>query len=1292
MAKKVAVPDEESPEKNNVKPKKERNKCCTCCLIFVIVLLVIFAVVIGVGWYLGDSYTQKYFGMSLGDTFGVVGDLYGTKDKDVVKNPYSKNDLDDFYKEIKRNILLRDDAPADFDGALQKALDEYFRSGSAGVQALNARDGENDGENDSETGGDNGNETGGEKSESGNAIIDVFINMIADVMKREYIDVERLNKFPQTDEYIFNLKDKQLAAFINSALVSALKNADKIDGLSALGDYNIDLSKSVALKQVRFTGRAGEGGEITASSAQVTVWIGLQDAAGSAIKVAAKQAGVSWAAGMMSFLGDVLLPKNLYITVSLPLLGDDKPDVIINDMNASEQARAKKLINGVLRLSGNSADVDEIIGDYADTIKPLLQTATDKMDFSAAGNGTLSVDLLSIATDMISSGEQSKKLTKADFIYVMQALFSERDKQLRALTPYRYDNRYLVDGKEVYLDKAPEGAVKIDYERRFIEQIESKYALKFADGARIDDVLESFGVSLSGESSGISASDIINKVDADAFDALLHTDRSRLTLDVTDRMLAAAFAGQMGNILSSTAGMENIDLTLEALTFISKPDRAGHTYAMLAVEADISALLGDLGGAGSMVNKLVGGLLPEGMLLTVTIDITDSLAANDSHDAAEFIVNSCDNTDRALDAIEKLVPDLKISEISDQISNKLNEVLEQMRKQLSVRLVPSTVEYDEDLGDWVGEQGKLALPDIFKIVSDLVFTDEDGNVAVTPDEIQAVVRDLNSPVDIESNISVDDDGNPTYGRFISDVMSKYYFTQPDTPISTFAGLTDYMSDFAMSKLNIYDENGLAYDTRTIDELRPVMTGGELGALFAESMGGNAAIDDYSIVRVDTGKNTLSVTLGVALDGLLENAGEVNGLIKTDTLYATATFDLGKVIRDGEKRRYDVRFKIGTSTNDTGYMTDETFDAMLKMVRFFAPEFDIQAQIDEFGAILYEQMRDLNNSLDISGAAGDILGEDFDDGGASEQGKKSFFHFTVDGLEIDDFYTFLVRKMRPGMLDRYTADKIKDTLQGMYLRSDDPDKQNPNNYDVADVIFNTPLSTEPWDNSRAQTMFAQMLLDSDFNGFLKRGVEGIDTASHSVKIEQTAVLAKGDRSAAAVKARAWLNRRFLPEDVTTDIITDANDYLVVTFSMSMEGYLGGDGGADEGNELLFPTKIYATIVYKYVNKKFVLVPDPETDPQTNAVMPVVIFNNMSSEQYAIVTELLGVSPDSSDKDKDNIASVAKKSTDVLNALSESEVGGIKVGTTITFYGANPAETRNGIGYIQITPNPVTSPAA
>ncbi len=1283
MAKKVATFDDENEEKHDGHVRiKKRSKCCTCCLVFCIVTLVILAAAFGIGWYFGDKFTRQELGLSLGDTLGVIGDLYWTDDGDVVKRPYSNKDLDGFYSEIKRNVLLKDNADVDFDKALDDAVRKYFESLETGGESVQSRN----------AGDDVGSDGTGDESES--EIMDIFVDMIAGVLNRDNIDIERLNAYdendPSTDEYIFSLNDKQLAAFVNTVLRSVLKSADKIESLNDISGM-IDVSKIVALKQIRFKAKDGktESGEteVVASSADITLWLGLQNAANQAIKYQMNDIGFGWAGGFVGWLGDVFLPENVYVTLNVPLFGDEKAKIVINDMDSSEQARANKLINGILSMTGNNKKLDDLLDDFVDIIKPYLEKATDKMDFSAAGKGTISLDFLQTVTEMASDVMGSDEpLGKADLIYVLQALLSDMTDKLTAITPYRYDNWYNEGGKEVYRAEGGNPANKIDYERAFIREIENKYAIDLGESGDLTEVLKMLGISLDGNNSGnIGSDDLLDKVDSTRFKELLDAPSSAdITLSITDRMLGAALSKQTDKLVQGNENLENLSVSLDALTFVSKSGKPDHKYALIAAEIDLTELLDSVGtDKNALVTKLVGGLMPESVLLTATVDITRDRSVR--RDETEFMINSCDNTDRAVATLEKLIPDLKLGEIVDKLSQTLNDMLDELDSRLRIELVSATYTPFED--GWIGDSGALVMPDIFTVVTDMVLVEKqpDGTQrpVVTPEELKNVIKDLNAPGVVESDIP-----SGGYSGFIDEVMSKYYFTQdPAAPVRTFDDLTKYMSDFDSNKFVIDGRNGLAHDDRTIDELVPVMSGGELGALIKEQLGGNSLVAGYDIVSVTTGENELGVVLAIELGDLLEGAAQVRKLIDAHALYVTATFDLDEtnLKGDGSPERpfgYDVELKVNIAGNggSVRYMTDETFDAMLRIVAFFMPSFDIQKQMDEVGVILYEKMQELNDSIASAGDGAEVPDDPSMPDVPETSNADKYFRFTARGLEIVDFYTFLALKLKPELLETSSAETIKTTVQGLYAF--DPATPNDDNYTLDDIIHNAPSDTA-WN---IDDTFGKPHLDTEFNAFLKDGVEGISSEG-DITVEQTVILAKGDESAKAQEIRAWLNGNLKRND-ESDYITSAGDFMAITFSMSMENYIGKDKN-ENGDALpsdniavgLFPQKIYATVVFEYDGNRFNKVPEQAEHEDA----PALIFNNMDYDEYQVMIALMGATPDSTDKDKVNIVSVTNKCEQVLNDIKNGiTVGGHTYATDISFAPATVPTGKNAVGQISITP--------
>lgn len=1272
IAKKVAVPDEEGRTDNN-KIKKKRSKCCTCCLIFVIVMLVIFGAAFGVGWYFGDKFTKENFGMSFGDTLGVLNDLYWTDDKDVVKNPYKSSDLDGFYTQIKRNILLKDDADVDFDAALLQALDKYLSDGAAAHALNNGNDSGGDGNTGGDNAGEGANDGSGEGDASGDgsggesesSVMNVFIDMIAGVLNRDNIDLERLNAYdvndPATDEYIFKLKDKQLAAFINAVLKATLKQADKIESLNSVSEM-MNLSTVVSLKQIRFRATSAKSADgtqtVSATTADVTVWLGLQNAAGQALSYFMKDAGFGWASGLARWLGNVFLPENIYVTMSVPLQGDGAAKLVINDMNASEHARANKLINGIMKMSGTDSTLDGMLGTLTEKIKPYLEKAAEHIDFAEASEGVLDVDLLETVTKIASENMEGEPLTKSDLIYVLQALLSDPSAQLKTLQPYFYKNRYIgADGKEVYIEGGSSELTPVDYERLFIEEIERKYALDFGDSADItlEDVLAMLGVSLDGGDASVQSKDLLDLINTEEFQAALDKDISELELVVTDRMLAAALSNQTDKLLTGEgSGLDGLKITLDALTFVRNeadkdlPEEQRRLYALVAVEVDTSDLLASLGD-GNLVGKIAAGLMPEKMLLTVKIDISRNRPAGATADKTEFKINSCENTEYVIATLEKLIPSFDLESVSREMESMLNTMLDELYKNFNIRLVASTMELDEESGEYAGEQGGMIMPDIFTVVTNTVLVRDDGTKVVEPVGLKNVLRALNDVDGFATEPQIADN----YDAFIGQVVDKYYLNPaPTDDLSDFDGLTQFMSDFDMKKFRVSGTDGsvkyLAHDTRGTSALKPQMTAAELGALLAEQLSkqGNENVSSYGIMNVTTSPTRLNVVMSINAGNLLPS--DMRFLIAPDNIYVTAEVKLDEVTGDGETepKSYVVDLRVNNMSSD-----GEVFTDMMNIVRFFNPDFDIQSQVGEFGKILYEQLNSLNKSIaSDTNIPGDI-------GGITAGESGGLFEFTDDGLVMVDFYTFLAGKMDLELNETTTADTVKSALQGMYRYVDTDGLRNAANYKLSDVLRNPPPQSETaWTDAQYQYMKnnADTYSDVKFNGFIKRGVESIDKEG-SVRVEQTVILSKGDETEKANAARAWVNERC----VLAENLSASGDYMLVTFSMTMNKFMETDK-ADSVE--FYPETVYATLVYKKTS-----------DAEHPFDELGLVFNDMTASEYDVLVKLMSLSADATDENKVNILSIAKQSEDVLNGL-------VKLGTT-TFGGMYGD---NGVGSITFVP--------
>lgn len=1201
MAKKVVVAPEDE-ESGGEKKKKKRSWCCTCCLSLLAVCFVLNAAILGVGWYFGDKYSKQYFDMSLTDVFGVVNGMYWAND-DFIEKPFDKNkDLDGFYGEVKKNVLLKTDAPIDFDAALEKAIVGYLEKGEAQSASVLRKmsDGSGDGAD-------------GENTDSD--VMGILVDMIADVFTRENIDVEKLAAYSETaDEYVLELKDTYLAAFVQSVIDVMLKNADKIEGVSQYADV-IDLGKIVALKQISFknVSAPNELGEnvVTATTADVTVWLGLQDAAGQALKYYIDGAGYGWASGIARFVGNTILPKNLYVTLSIPLQGDADVNVTLNDMTPEKRDRLYKLINGVMKLSGGSSEgdaqtVQAMLNGIGEQIEPFLEKLTETTGDIFGTSGELKLDIVDILAKTLSENTETEEaLTKPDLMYMLQAVLTSDPVARRdQLKQYLYTGWYKdSNGRLAYRPADTTGYIAVDYGKEFVKEIERKYSLDFGADATLDDVLKALGMTPDdGQSSGngLDVDSLLENISKDNFNASLHVDDVK-TLDVaiTDRMLAAALSTQLDKLLGETGSLEGLELTLDALTFVKgEGDQANRTFALVAVTVDISQMLGELAGGDKMMS-LVTNVLPEELMLTVTVDVTPGSSEADFVPTS-FMLNDYEKTERVLGTLAKVVPSLDLTQMTSGVEGTLREMLENLTDTIGITLSPSVKQESGEVTN-----GALNLPNIFELVSRTALKKEGEDPVLGAQQLQLVLRGLVDTDEIaDSNIAAD------YNGFITDVVDKYYLNVDPAEVRDFQDLTEKISggegfdasNFRVGTTGALDPDRayMIYDTRSASELEPVMTAGELGALVAGNLTG-ANAQSFDIHRVETTATTLEITLSIRVGDMLPP--EVQKLMSLDAIYAVATVHLNEVIDiDGGKKAYKVDFNLNS-------MTEMQLADTLKLVKFFSDSFDISEQVGQVGSIMYDQLGSLKNGF----------------------GGDGFFEFTNDGLKLAGFYDFLASNIDALKNSDNAAENIKAAIQGMYVRNE---LGNMNNYYAPDFIVNrSSAAVIDYSSFIAEIALTgtKKMTDSEFNGFFQGSMKG--GGMESVEATQTIVLKKGDDNDYVEKVREWANGHIKNSPVSIN-----DDFIVATFKLNIDK--NGDNSSNIDD--FIPDEIFATVVLKKTRNT--------ADDKDVFENVGVVFNNMSFDAYSVVLQMMGMSDQTTDDGKININSVVNQCVTSLDNLT------------------------------------------
>ena len=278
--------------------------------------------------------------------------------------------------------------------------------------------------------------------------------------------------------------------------------------------------------------------------------------------------------------------------------------------------------------------------------------------------------------------------------------------------------------------------------------------------------------------------------------------------------------------------------------------------------------------------------------------------------------------------------------MTEQIEQMLRSMLDDLDGKLGITLVPS-VQHGDDT-----TSGALEMPDVFTVITETVLTKENAETGekepiVSADGLKEVLRQLNNTDGFDGECKV----NASDESLVRKITDLYYLNPPaDSPLASFSDITAYMQgDVNGHKFRLTDDgNSLVYDDRTAAELTPVITGAELGSIISSNMGNSLVSSGFTLLDVEVFADKLELLLSVDTEKLLPS--NVKSIINSNALFVTATVDLNESnVVDGA---YPVTLKVN---NMTANETDVNYVNLMKIVRFFNADFDIESQTSGLGA-------------------------------------------------------------------------------------------------------------------------------------------------------------------------------------------------------------------------------------------------------------------------------------------------------------------------------------------------------
>ncbi len=290
--------------KNRRKRQRRRNKsnnrCCLNCFITLVVTFVIFVgALYGGAFFAWNQFVEPQVGISLNDALSLAAGLYTYKEDEIVTNPYKESDLTAFYTNLSNALYL--DESVDLKKNIFEVLDSFLATSEDENQStedqgvVSTRNSIVAAEEGAE------GESNTSNSITGNEALDNFL-------KELKFDFSRLKEYDETyaTDSVLSLTDKQLAAFINDTMKTAIQSegvSSKIPEMVA--DMGIDLANVVVIPQIAITNKTPT--DLTKVKLTLTVQINIRDVAQSVIKKYYEP---------VAFLSKIL-PKSFYATVSI---------------------------------------------------------------------------------------------------------------------------------------------------------------------------------------------------------------------------------------------------------------------------------------------------------------------------------------------------------------------------------------------------------------------------------------------------------------------------------------------------------------------------------------------------------------------------------------------------------------------------------------------------------------------------------------------------------------------------------------------------------------------------------------------------------------------------------------------------------------------------------------------------------------------------------------------------------------------------------------------------------------
>jgi len=797
-----------------------------------------------------------------------------------------------------------------------------------------------------------------------------------------------------------------------------------------------------------------------------------------------------------------LLPEDIYLSIELDVTSNAQAyDEIDIEYNFNSESQKVLDLIDAFGIELPTADIEESVRSAIDDL-----TSNEMIEISLVDGGIQTNSIFGVVTSIANEdASEQDKLTEQEVKDSLKVLITEAG-----------NNQYTGLGSDDFND----------YGKALINEFNTKLAIRKKDKINntdytLTDIVEKLGLT----SGSATTDDIIDMIDSQQFESLINASSisgAMLTdSQSSNDMLVALIREVVGEFLSAEAQEY---LSAEDILGVKVEEENSKTYMSLVVKADLATMLSSNMSGEDAIVDFVTNLLPEDIYLSIELDVTSNAQAYDEIDI-EYNFNS--ESQKVLDLIDAFGIELPTADIEESVRSAIDDLTS-----------------NEKIGISFVDKG-MAIDNIFDMMNKVVF-----ETNLSDEEIKIALKAIYKSSDVKIGNYFESNGISTiapsqnYSTFLTDITDKYFINTENVTFNTFDDIFAVIEDggdaLHPSTINL---NKLKHTSLTIDQLKPIMSYADMGALFNEKLAGSLNL--VSLTNTNTAHgNILTVYAKVNLADYLGSSDiDLADVITVSQLMVSVQIDMGTVLTTGTGSKY---YKTICNIND---MSTAEFDYLKIILNKFSADFG--EQIDDAGVdagkSAYEAFAQLDSNL-----CGNYM-------------------FTESGLKISDIFSFIGQQYLEPTTD-YDAQalKVKKAIQSLYEASGSENSQY--NFTESDIVTN-PISTSneiPVPNYT--TLLNTGIIDNDLGLYTEAKL--MELGENVGQIKQLSILPANystDANGKVSKEIAHINA------FKENSVQSGHDYILITDKIKLTNIIGD---IDSHLVDLMPEKVYVSFLLEF----------------------------------------------------------------------------------------------------------------